>query len=75
MPSRFRKPKNIIPAVLRGVYAEIVARVVDFRKQGMTHLEVCETLNRLGYLTRTGKPWRHPQQIVKLLRSFGGEVK
>src|SRR5579883_3120363 len=21
---------------------------------------------------RTGKPWRHPQQIIKLVRSFGG---
>jgi hypothetical protein len=34
---------------------------------------VCEELNRLGYRTRTIKPWRHPQQIIKLLRSFGGE--
>ena len=31
---------------------------------------VIEELNRLGYRTRTGKPWRHPQQIIKLLRSF-----
>jgi hypothetical protein len=23
--------------------------------------------------TRTGKPWRHPQQIVKFLRRFGGQ--
>jgi hypothetical protein len=34
------------------------------------YAEVCEELNRLGYRTRTGKPWRHPQQIIKLLRSF-----
>jgi hypothetical protein len=24
--------------------------------------------------TITGQPWRHPQQIVKLLQSFGGEA-
>jgi hypothetical protein len=36
-------------------------------------MEVCEALNRLDYRTRTGKPWRHSQQIIKLLRSFGGE--
>jgi len=35
-------------------------------------MEVCEALNRLGFRTRFGKPWRHPQQIVKLLRSFDG---
>jgi hypothetical protein len=39
---------------------------------GKTHMEVCEALNRLGYRTRTGKPWRHPQQTIKLLRSCGG---
>ena len=39
----------------------------------MTHMEVCEGLNRFAYRTRTGKRWRHLQQIVKLLRSFGGD--
>ena len=39
----------------------------------MTHPEVCEDLNRLGYRTPTGKPWRHTQQTIKLPRSFGGE--
>jgi hypothetical protein len=29
--------------------------------------------NKLPRLHRAGKPWRHPQQIVKLLRSFGGD--
>jgi hypothetical protein len=58
---------------LRAVYAEVAAKAAELRRQGMTHMEVCEELNRLGYPTRTGKPWRHPQQIVKLLRSFGGE--
>ena len=51
----------------------MVAKAVELRRQGMAHPEVCEELNRLGYRTRTGKPWRHPQQIIKLLRSFGGE--
>jgi hypothetical protein len=39
----------------------------------MTHAEVWQMLNRLGYRTRTGKPWRHPQQMIKLFRSYGGE--
>ncbi len=72
-PPRPRKPKNIIPESLRPVYAEVAAQAVELRRQGKTPTEVCEELNRLGYRTRTGKPWRHPQQIVKLLRSFGGE--
>jgi len=72
-PPRPRKPKNIIPESLRVVYAEVVAKAVELRRQGMTHMEVCKALNRLGYRTRTGKRWRHPQQIIKLLRSFGGE--
>ena len=70
---RPRKPRNIIPESLRAVYAEGVAKAVELRWPGDTHMEVCEALNRLGYRTRTGKPWRHPQQIIKLLRSFGGE--
>jgi hypothetical protein len=72
-PPRPRKPKNRIPKELRPAYADVLAVVVDLRAQGMTHIEVCKALNRLGYRTRTGKRWRHPQQIVKLLRSFGGE--
>ena len=55
------------------MYADVVAKAIELRGQGMTHPEVCEELNRLGYRTRTGKPWRHPQQIIKLLRSFGGD--
>jgi hypothetical protein len=71
-PPRPRKPKSIIPARLRDVYAEVIARAVELRGRGLTQMEVCEELNRLGIQTRTGKPWRHPQQIIKLLRSFGG---
>jgi hypothetical protein len=67
-----RKPKNRIPEELRPAYAEVLAAAVDLRAQGMTHIEVCKALNRLGYRTRTGKRWRHPQQIVKLLGSFSG---
>ena len=29
------------------------------RRKGKTHRKVREELNRLGYRTRTGKPWRH----------------
>jgi len=71
---RAKKPrKKLIPETLRAVYADVVAKAVEPRRQGMTHPEVCEELNRLGYRTRTGKRWRHPQQIIKLLRSFAGE--
>ena len=71
---RAKKPrKKVIPETLRAVYADALAKAVELRRQGMTHPEVCEELNRLGYRTRTGKPRRHAQQIIKLLRSFGGE--
>jgi hypothetical protein len=50
----------------------VLAQVKELRQQGLTLPEICAALNRLGYRTRTGKPWRHPQQICKLLRSFGG---
>ncbi len=69
---RAKKPrKKLIPETLRAEYADVVAKAIELRRQGMTHPEVCEELNRLGYRTRTGKPWLHPQQIIKLLRSFG----
>jgi hypothetical protein len=41
-------------------------------RQGNTLVEICKALNRSGYRSRMGMRWRHPQQIVKLLRSFGG---
>src|SRR4051812_4827908 len=44
---------------------------VVLRRQNLTYVEVCEALNRLGYRTRTGKLWRHLQEIIKLPRSFG----
>jgi hypothetical protein len=43
------------------------------RQQGKTHMEVRKAQNRLSYRTGTSKPWRHPRQIVKLSRSFGGK--
>ncbi|WP_390620824.1 recombinase family protein [Gimesia aquarii] len=52
------------------MYAEVVAKAIELKDQGKTHKEICEVLNDLGLRTRRGKPWRHPQQIVKLLRSF-----
>jgi hypothetical protein len=69
---RPQSDRNIIPQSLRAVYAEVAAKALELRRQGKTHLEVCEELNRLGYRTRTGKRWRHPQQIVKLLRAVVG---
>jgi hypothetical protein len=71
---RAKKPrKKLIPETLRAVYADVAAKAIELRRQGMTHPEVCEELNRLGFRTRTGQPWRHPAQIIKLLRSFGGD--
>jgi hypothetical protein len=34
--------------VLRPAYADVLANVVELRVQGMTHAEVCKTLNRLN---------------------------
>jgi hypothetical protein len=65
--------KAIIPEKLRSIYAKVLAKAIDLQKRGKKHSEICKALNKLGYRTRTGKPWRHPQQIIKLLRSFGGE--
>ncbi|WP_366918902.1 recombinase family protein [uncultured Gimesia sp.] len=70
--SQGQRSKNIIPPELRPLYAEVAAKAIELRDQGKTHREVCEALNDLGFRTRTGKQWRHPQQIVKLLRSFEG---
>ena len=72
-PRRPRKPKTIVPANLRDIYAEVVAMANELRGRGLTHLEVCDELNRHGFRTRTGKEWGHAQQIIKLLRSFGDE--
>jgi len=70
-----RPPNNrsVIPESLRAVYAEVVAKAAELRRLGLTHPQVCDELNRLGFRTRTGMPWRHAAQIVKLLRSFGSE--
>jgi hypothetical protein len=38
------KPKNIIPEILRGVYADVAVEAVELRRQGKTHVEVCEEL-------------------------------
>jgi Recombinase len=67
--TKHRNDPRKTKGVADGLLAEVVAKAVQLRQQGKTHLEVCEELNRLGYRTRTGKPWRHPQQIVKLLQS------
>jgi hypothetical protein len=65
--------RSIIPERLRGVYAEVAAKALELRQQGMTHPDICEELTRLAYRTRTGQPWHHPAQIIKLLRSFAPE--
>jgi hypothetical protein len=54
---RAKKPrKKLIPETLRAEYADVVAKAIELRRQGMTHPEVCTELNRLGYRTRNGKP-------------------
>jgi hypothetical protein len=65
--------RSTIPADLRPVYAEVVAVASELRAAGLSHRAICDELNRRGFRTRTGLPWRHPQQVVKLLRSFGGK--
>jgi hypothetical protein len=65
--------KSTIPARLKPLYADVAAKAAELRRQGMTHMQVVQELNRLGYRTRRGKPWRYAQQIIKLLRSFGGQ--
>ena len=38
-----KKPrKKLIPETLRAAYADVVAKAVELRRQGMTHPEVCE---------------------------------
>jgi hypothetical protein len=56
------------------LYADVAAKAAELRRQGMAHADICEELNRLGFRTRTGKAYKHPQQIVKLLRSFPDAV-
>jgi hypothetical protein len=50
-----------------------VVSAIERRREDKTHMEICEELNRLGFRTRMGQPWRHSAQIIKLLRSFSGE--
>jgi hypothetical protein len=52
----------------------VVAKAKELRGQGMGHKDISAELTRLGYRTRTGLPWKHPQQIVKILRSFGEQA-
>ena len=57
-----------------GCLRQVVAKAIELRERGLTHLEVCDELNLQGFRTRTGKEWGHAQQIIKLLRSFGGQA-
>ncbi len=70
---RKRRPKNQIPKELRPIYQDVLLKVRELRHQGLSHREVCETLNNLGFQTRTGLEWQHESQIIKLLRSFPEE--
>jgi hypothetical protein len=65
-------PKRVAREDLHAIYADVTAKARELRAQGLTHRQVCEELNNLGYTTRTGQPWRFPQQVSKLLKSFGG---
>ena len=58
---KFGEAPGSIYGVLAGDGFRVVAKAIELRRQGMTHPQVCKELNRLGYGTRTGKPWRHPQ--------------
>jgi hypothetical protein len=58
----------IVPGSPQALNAEAAAKALELRRQGKTHAEVIAELNRLGITTRTGKPWKFPQQIVRLLK-------
>jgi hypothetical protein len=63
--------RSIIPQSLWAVYREVAGVAAELKRQGKTLAEIVAELNRLGYRTRTGKPWRHATQVCRLLRSFG----
>jgi hypothetical protein len=72
-PPRPSKPKTIIPANLRDVYAEVVAKVVELRERGLTHLEVRDELNRQGFRTDGQGVGARPadHQVASFLRKRG----
>jgi hypothetical protein len=71
LPKKEPKPrKKRIPETLRSFYAPALAQIQELREQGMTWEEVCDELTRLGFRTRTGQSYRHPQQPIKIVRSF-----
>jgi hypothetical protein len=69
-PPRPRQPKTIIPENLRGVYAEVVTKVVELRGRGLTLLEVCDELNRQGSRTAGQGAGARPadHQVTVVLR-------
>jgi len=72
LPKWQPKPrKKRIPESLRPFYAPALEKIQELRGQGMTWEEVCDELTRLGFLTRMGLPYRHPQQPIKVVKSFG----
>src|SRR5262245_60644744 len=60
-----------IPDAVKARYREVAAKAVELQRQGMSLAEIAEELNRLGFRTRTGLPWRDKAQIHRLIRDFG----
>jgi hypothetical protein len=75
IPKKQPKPrKKLIPASLAGFYRPIRRAISRFQDEGKTLLEVCEALNAAGFRTRTGLPFRHSVQVIKIARSFPEEA-
>jgi hypothetical protein len=66
-PGRSRKT---IPADLGEFYRPIADKVRELQALGLTLAAICDELNRLGYRTRTGEPWRHATALCRVLKSF-----
>jgi hypothetical protein len=62
----------LIPKHLAEEYAPTLQKARELRSQGMTLEEVTAELNRLGFRTRSGKPFKNYTQVGRLLRSFAG---
>ncbi len=72
LPKRQPKPrKKRIPESLRAFYTPALLKIQELRDQGMTWEDVCGELTRLGFKTRTGQPYRHQAQPIRIVKSFG----
>jgi len=57
-----------------GCYRPVRKAISQFQGEEKTLPEVCEALNAAGFRTRTGLPFRHSVQIIKIVRRFPEEA-